>query len=269
MSDSGATIPGAKIVATDCPNGVTDAGRSWQAALWAGLSGVIAAYNTGQAIKFADKQHEIAKQYLKIAEWMLDYHKSAYRPVEDQELAEAMALKEEDPIYDVQRGRAQVAARIQAKGQADKQVQCTSEYCTGLRAVLLRDALAREATTVAALSELGYRNERAHIEARSDVRWQKMVNTAQRGRDMQANAVSYGQFAFGIFGDLGTQAAQGAAGAAGAFGYWRNRRETLYPTTYRIDPIQQAMQGTQPQTQQGTYMSTQYVQLPSNQGGSN
>lgn len=216
-----------------CNLGVSSNDRTLQASMWSALMAAAAAYNTGQAINFANKQYSMAKDYLKISQWWNDYKRTYFDPVEDQELDEAMKLTEEDPYYDVARGRAQNAGRIRFKNAVNKAVQCTSEYCTGLRGILLRDTLAQEATTVAALANFGYRQERAYIEARSDVRWKRMLATASRGRGMKADAVSHAQLAYGIYGSLGEAAGKGAAGAASLGGYFWNRNDTIYPTLLR------------------------------------
>ena len=140
-----------------------------------------------------------------------------------------MALTETTPYYDTMRGRAQTLGRLKFKNAANKVVQCTSEYCTGLRQQLLFEASEQEARAIATLTGAGYRNERAYYESRSDVRWKRMIATATRGRDIQANAVNSAQLAYGIYGNLGQQATEGAVGAAAAFSYFSNRNNTLYP----------------------------------------
>lgn len=220
-----------KVYNDGCNYGITDTDKSLLATIWSGLTAAIAAYNTGQAIYFADKQYDMAKTYLKISQWWDDYKKTYFDPVEDQEINEAMALKEEPLFFNTQAGRAQTAGRIRFKNAVNKAVQCTSEYCTGLRGQLLRDQLAQEATALTALAALGYRNERAFGETRSEVRWKRMLQTAARGREMQATAVSHSQLAMGIYGDLGGQAGKSAVGAASLAGYLWNRNDTIYPTT--------------------------------------
>ena len=219
-----------------CNLGVSSGDRSTQALLWSVLMAAASAYNTGQAINFANKQYDMAKQYLKISQWWNNYKRTYFDPVEDQELSEALALTEETPYYDIARGRAQTAGRIRFKNAVNKAVQCTSEYCTGLRGALLRDTLAQEATTVASLANFGYRQERSYIESRGDVRWKRMVATASRGRGMQAQAVSQSQLAYGIYGSLGEAAGKGASGAAALGGYFWNREDTIYPTLMRSVP---------------------------------
>lgn len=218
-----------------CNHGVTNMDKGILAAIWDMVPAVVAAYNTGQAIEFAMKQHEIAKDYLRISQWWQDYYNAWFRPVEDQELGEAMSLSEAPTYYDTMRGRAQTAGRIKFKNAVNKSVQCTSEYCTGLRQQMLYDTLEQQAKVMTTLTGLGYRNERAHYEKRSDVRWERMLNTAKRGRDLPAQAVNSAALAYGIYGGLGQQAAKGAEGAASAAGYFWNRNDTFYPTLLRSE----------------------------------
>ena len=218
---------------TCCHKGISDSDKSILSLLWQLVPAVVAAYNTGQAIDFALKQHEIAKDYLKISQWWRDYYNAYFKPVEDQELSESMGLQEEPVYYDTMRGRSQTIGRIKFKNAVNKTVQCTSEYCTGLRQQLLYDTLEQEAKVISTLTGAGYRNERSYYEARSDVRWKKMINTAARGRDLQADAISSAALAYGIYGSLGQQAAKGAEGAAQAAGYFWNKNDTFYPTLLR------------------------------------
>lgn len=240
-----------------CNKGVDDDDKNVLSNLWSLVPAVVAAYNTGQAIDYALKQYDIAKTYLKISQWWRGYYNAYFKPLEDQELSDTMALTETTPYYDTMRGRAQTIGRIQFKNAANQAVQCTSEYCTGLRQQLLFETSEKEARAVATLTGAGYRNERSYYEARSDVRWKRMIATATRGRDMQANAVNSAQLAYGIYGDLGQQAAEGAVGAAAAFSYFENRNNTLYPGFMRgtLNRQQSAQAGTA-----GANPSSGYVQ---------
>ena len=238
--------------AGSCNHGLTDVDKSTLSTLWDIVPAVIAAYNTVQAIRFATKQYEIAKDYLKISQWWRDYYNNYFRPLEDQELSEAMGLSETTTYYDTMRGRAQTAGRLKFKNAVNVAVQCTSEYCSGLRQQLLFDVLDQEARVLNSLAGLGYRNERAYYESRSDIRWKRMINTATRGRDLQAQAINSAQLAYGIYGNLGEQVAKGAEGAASAAGYFQYRNDPRYPTLMNIRASQQT---TQQASQQGGMVS--------------
>ena len=237
--------------AGSCSQGLTDYDKSTLSLLWDIIPAVIAAYNTGQAIHTATKQYEI-----RISQWWRAYYNNFFVPLENQELSEAMGLRETTPYYDTMRGRAQTAGRLKFKNAVNSAVQCTSEYCTGLRQQLLLDVLDQESRALNSLAGLGYRNERAYYESRSDVRWKRMINTAARGRDLEAQAINSAQLAYGIYGSLGEQVSKGAEGAASAFGYFHYRNDPRYPT---LMTIQQAPQQASQQSPAQSGMTSGFV----------
>lgn len=212
-------------------DGVDDSSRALFGKILAGVAVVGAAYNAARAVKIATDEWQMAKKYWRIARNWLDYYKDYYAPVEDQELYEARNLKKEAPEYDVARGRARAVAWLQFRDVVRQAMRCTSRYCTGLRQDMLSDLSASQADAVAMADGLGYRNERAYIEARDDVRFKKMLETAKRGRDMIADNVSMTTATAGIYGDLFNQAMAGLSGAGQYLGYWSSRNDTLYPIT--------------------------------------
>lgn len=212
-----------------CRKGESDGGKNELGLIWTLLALGVAGYSIVSALNTSSKQFDIAKRYLDISEWWRDYYKSVFAPWEDKELEEVQKLFDEEPEYDVAIGRTRTAARLRFKGLDYQNIRCTSEYCTGLRAALLKDAALAEATATAALSNLGRQNEQAWVEARNDLRWKKILAVINRGRDMIAENVRFTNLAFGIFGDLTKQAAASAGGAMGFFGYALNRKETQYP----------------------------------------
>lgn len=213
-------------------DGVDDSARKLFGDILAGVAIAGAAYNAARAVKIATDEWLMAKKYWRIARNWLDYYKDYYAPVEDQELHEARNLKKETPEYDAARGRARAVAWLQFRDVVRQAMRCTSRYCTGLRQDMLADLSASQADAVAMADGLGYRNERAYIEARDDVRFKKMLETAKRGRDMVADNVSLSSAAAGIYGDLFNQSMAGLAGAGQYLGYWSSRNDTAYPTSY-------------------------------------
>ena len=213
-------------------DGVTDTSRELFGNLLSGAAIAAAAYNASRAVSIATKEWEMAKKYWQIAENWLDHYKDNYAPVEDQEVAEARALQDEEPKYDIARGRARTVAWLQFRGVLRQTTKCTSRYCTGLRQDMLVDMLTSQADAVALNDSLGYRNERAYIEARADERFKRQFETAKRGRNMLSDNVSLGRAAAGIYGNLFEQAWTGLEGAGQYLGYWGARHQTAYPTSY-------------------------------------
>lgn len=212
-------------------HGPTDSGKSLSASILQAAAIAVAGINTAAAIQMFNKQWDIAKDYYDIAKWFRDWYSNNYQPRENSELAEARALTDETPYYSFSIGSHKVAAKIALASNADKTLRRTRAHCTGLRKALAKDGLNMEATAIAAMAGLGYRNERARVDAMNDVNWKRKEQVLNRGRNLLANNVNFAQFASGIFGNLGTQAAAGAGGALYYLGYSSQRRETQYPMT--------------------------------------
>lgn len=218
--------------------GVNDEQRSLFGNILNAAAIAAAGYNAYKAYDIALQEWEMAKKYWRIAENWLDYYKDAYAPVEDQEIDEALKIPIAEPSYDIARGRARTSAWIASKGQLRRAMRCTSRYCTGLRGDILLRVKQAEAEAVALADGLGYRNERAYVEARNDVRWEQRLNTAKRGRDIIADVTSLGTAAAGIYGSLWDQAWQGLESAGMYLGYENNRNRPHYPTTYLAGQMQ-------------------------------
>lgn len=191
-----------------------------------------AGYNAYKALDIAQKQWDIAKRYWNIANNWLGYYKGAYAPVEDQELKEATELKITEPEYEVARGQARATAWIMHKGRLQPLLRCTSKYCTGLRQDIAMRVTSALSDAVTLADGLGYRNERAYVEARNDVRWGKRMGTVKRGRDMVAESPAMAMAAAGIYGSLWEQTWKGLEAAGEYLGYDQNRVNPRYPTTY-------------------------------------
>lgn len=212
--------------------GVNDQERGLFGDILSAAALTAAGYNAYKAFDIAQKEWEMAKKYWQIAENWLDYYKDYYAPVENQEVEEALNLKEAEPFYEIARGRARVSAWIEFKGKLRQSMRCTSRYCTGLRADMLLRISDAQAQAVSMADGLGYRNERAYVEARNDVRWEKRLNTAKRGRDIMAEVTSLGTASAGIYGSLFDQAWQGLESAGMYLGYVGSRNQPAYPTSY-------------------------------------
>lgn len=211
--------------------GISNEDRSLFANILSAAAIASAGYNAYKAYDIAQQEWEMAEKYWRIAENWLQYYKDAYAPVEDQELAEAMELETPEPSYASTRGQARTSAYLQFRGQLRKVLRCTSRYCTGLRGDMILRIAQAQAQAVSLADGLGYRNERAYIEARDDVRWDRRLNTAKRGRDIVAEVPAMGLASAGIYGSLLDQAWQGIESAGMYLGYAGNRNKPSYPTT--------------------------------------
>lgn len=216
---------------------VREHGRTSQQNDWIGniltLGAIaVAGVNAAKSFDIARQEWKMAKDYYNLSRKWLDYYRDYYAPVEDQELEEARNQEKPKEIYVTARGRARATAWMAFKNKLDAATRCTSRYCTGLREDMLMQLSAAQANAVAMADGLGYRNERAYLESRDDVRFKMELETAKRGRNIPADVVSLAKTTAGIYGDLYTQAWNGLKGAGYYLGYTSNRNPTVYPTTF-------------------------------------
>jgi hypothetical protein len=204
--------------------GVTDDdeilfGRIWQIAAL-GLTAVTAIVS-GIMI---GKQVEIAQQYLAISQGWRAWYNAGFKPLEDEEVEEAYTYSDTVPNYDAAIGRGRGLARFLLRDQA-RLLKCTTQYQTGLRQALLRDAMIIEAEALNSLSELTWRVERDRVLKLASTYFSRKLNILNRGREMASQYVGYGALAAGIFGDLGAKAGEGTIFF---LGYALSKKKTDY-----------------------------------------
>lgn len=247
-------------------HGTNDDQHSAFSMILTGAAILSAAWNAKKAVDLALKEWDMAKKYWQISKNWIDYYYDNYAPGEDKEIDEAMNLTDEPPGYEAAQGRARTSAMLEFRGLLRKAVRCTSKYCTGLRRDMLLEIMPAQANALAMAEGLGYRNERAYLEARDDVRFSKQLNTAKRGRDIVADNVSLAKTSAGIYGSLFNQAWDGLAGAGQYLGYYAERNQPSYPTEY----IVQRGQFQQGRVQQGGMEAAQrniHAVVRTEQGG--
>lgn len=210
---------------------VDDTARMVFGALLSAASIAAAAYNTYRAVSIAMDEYELACRYWYLAEAWLNLYQDLYAPVEDVEIDEAMNIEKTSADYDPARGRARALAFLQFKGKLNPAIRATSRYCTGKREDIITQFSMAAHAAVALADGLGYRNERAYMETRNEIRFKKLLATAKRGRNMVANNVSFAASAAGIYGKLADQAWEGITGAGYGIGYLTNRHELSIPRT--------------------------------------
>lgn len=214
-----------------CENtGVTDCGIERSARIKGALNAAILGINTYTSLRIAEMQHDLAKDYARMAEWYRNHYFDNYHPVEKSLIDEA----KEDPEYkynkhDLTKGQMLVTAKLGFLGKLEKTVSCTGRYCTGQRQAITNDLLVEQAAIENAICGLAYRHAMDEEIVRDTKRWERRNNVLKLGRDLPTESVSYGNLASGIFGSVGQQAATAAQGAAEALGFGSTRRDTRYP----------------------------------------
>lgn len=244
-----------KITPTPYTWGEAEYTKPAMSALWATIEAAIALYSAYTAMKLADQQMDLARRYYDIAKGWWDWYRSAYVPLENAEVDEAMALPIRTPLYDIAVGRAKATARFTFRNRLDQTMRCTSQYATGVRGARLLDEVKRQSYTMAAVENMGWRNERSRIDILNSRRWGRREAVVNRGRDLMANNVTYGQAAGAILGDLAGQVGKAAGGALYAMGYTLSRNETQYNPYIHYNGVQRRgrrdSQWVQPDSQLG------------------
>lgn len=180
----------------------------------------LAIWSAKTALEMVQKQMSLAKDYWQLSKNWLDYYQNYYKGTEDQIVDEAKELEPDEPYYEAQRGRHRTLAWIRYTGQPYDQLRLTSKYAFGLREKIVQDTELELAGAVALTDGLGYRNERAYLNARDDVRFKMRLNTAKLGRGMVGEAASLAQATSGIYGILGNTAWDNMSNAFRAGGYF-------------------------------------------------
>lgn len=210
---------------------VDDKAISRMARIRAGLAAAVTAINTATALKIAEMEHDLAKDYARLAKEFKQYYFDNYRPIEKELVKEAMEDKPyDDPKkLDFDKAAMLLSAKMRFVGRLEKAMSCTGRYCTGQRASLMNDALLEQATTEAMICGLAYRNNEEEKATREALRWERRSQVLRLGSNLPTEAVSYANLATGIFGSIGQQAAAAAQSAAWYIGHTLERQDTKYP----------------------------------------
>ena len=210
---------------------VDDKAVSRMAKIRAGLAAAVTAINTATALKIAEMEHDLAKDYTRLAKDFKQYYFDNYRPIEKELVKEAMEDKPyNDPKkLDFDKAAMLLSAKMRFVGRLENAMSCTGRYCTGQRASLMNDALLEQATTEAMVCGLAYRNNEEEKATLDALRWERRSQVLRLGSNLPTEAVSYASLATGIFGSIGQQAAAAAESAAWYIGNSLERKDTKYP----------------------------------------
>ena len=210
---------------------VDDKAISRMAKIRAGLAAAVTAINTATALKIAEMEHDLAKDYTRLAKDFKQYYFDNYRPIEKELVKEAMEDKPyNDPKkLDFDKAAMLLSAKMRFVGRLENAMSCTGRYCTGQRASLMNDALLEQATTEAMVCGLAYRNNEEEKATRDALRWERRSQVLRLGSNLPTEAVSYARLATGIFGSIGQQVSAAAESAAWYIGHSLDRKDTKYP----------------------------------------
>ena len=210
---------------------VDDKAISRMAKIRAGLAAAVTAINTATVLKIAEMEHDLAKDYTRLAKEFKQYYFDNYRPIEKELVKEAMEDKPyNDPKkLDFDKASMLLSAKMRFVGRLEKAMSCTGRYCTGQRASLMNDALLEQATTEAMVCGLAFRNNEEEKSTREALRWERRSQVLRLGSNLPTEAVSYANLATGVFGSISQQSAAAAQSAAWYVTNSLERQDTKYP----------------------------------------
>lgn len=217
---------GVHIAALPCPK-VDDTGISlaWKAVDIAAQAAALAA--TVESYRAAKAQSDIARIYYNLAKQQWEFYEKNYIPLELQEIAEINKVKRYLPDYDTAVKGHDCADTI-FDSMGDHRNKLYNQYCVcpdPSQAFQFELALS---TVRGDSHNFARRYAEFHADRLDDLRWNKKLQVATRGRGLLPQSSEFANKASGLFGQY-SQAMSGFAGQAAQFsGYIQNRRPTEY-----------------------------------------
>lgn len=196
---------------------------------WVAAQAVLAVSMIALNTHITNKQHEIAKAYVDIAEDKWKRFRDKYAPLERRMLDEASGRGEPVTDYQGAKDRAWNANNF-AFNSANKCMEnYAKQYALCLDPTQTLDrarALSRDDSV-----NFNYRDAENFNYHLSDKRWSRRSDILNIGRDNAASAFSYAQSSNQAFSGVASALQQAGSGLSGLLGYMFNRNETVYPAT--------------------------------------
>lgn len=218
--------PGIHIASLPCPT-VSDKGltKGWLALDL--IAKGAAALATARSMQAAKRQNKIARQYYELAKRQWDFYERNYIPLELQEIAEINRVDKHKPDYNTTRAGHDCANDIFDSMQEHRD-RLFREYCI-CPDDNINHTLELALSTVRGDSHnFSMRYAEFHADMLDDIRWNRKMQIAARGRGILPQSAEFANKSAGLFGQY-SQAMSGFASQAARFsGYIRNRSETEY-----------------------------------------
>lgn len=203
--------------------GATAENNFYKAALLA-----VSTLNTVAQISIAQKQFQIARDYLSLAQDRLNRFNSRYRPLEIAMLNEVGNTPIPTPDYVFSASLYEGNSDIAFSKSSEHMAELQKKYSLCFDSTLTDDFNLAQGLYRDDSINFGFRNEEYYAIITDDLRFNRRSNLLNLGRDLAANAANYAANANSIFSRLSGLANQGAESAAYALGFLNNRNETTY-----------------------------------------
>lgn len=171
-------------------DGVTNAGIKISASIKRKAQIAHAGIITAAQIYIASRRRRVQEQYIDIAEGQRQHYASTYRPLEDQELKDALGRFDkdtnlEDMIDHIT--RSQIAYRISTVGQEYKAIQGIGEYHTGMMRQVIEGVQIADIVGFVFASIIGEYKLFAEEQDRLDKGIAALIQALARGRGLGSN----------------------------------------------------------------------------------
>ena len=211
---------------------ISDAGEGAWSNLWQAAATAIALYNAKIQGDINKEQMNLANQYYDMAKYKLDRFMKNYKPLEEKLLRETRTtpVRELDCDDDRKRSKASVDSAFSslseyASRQAKKLRVCVDKSMLGMMAY-------RQNMMLADTENYNLLDDQFYTDYKNDQRWNRRSNVLNLGRNMGAQALSYGDVARTLMGNLSGQLDKITGSLMTAVGYFGARNDTYYPNTF-------------------------------------
>ena len=228
----------------------------------------VSLWATLETWKAAKEEYKIGKRYYDLAKEQWDFFYEHYRPLEEQELAEIWAEQEPYiPDYMTKtQGHTNLVDFTFTQADAHRR-QLAAKYCICDDVSQFRTADLMRSTVWGDSDNFARRYAEQLAQEKNDIRWQRRIAAASRGRNLLATSATFASKAAGFFNQYAQGMSSVAQGAAQFSGYVQNRFKTEYnPVRSRVDARADV-----PDTYRGqntlSQWSTQTINEPLPRGG--
>lgn len=199
----------------------------WQAAQLA-----IAALNAVIQGQISDLMQDLAENYYQHAKYKWTRFEEKYKPLEVALLNEVSSTSEPELDCDDDRSRAQSAVNT-AYDHMEKYV---TRMATAMRLCVDETQINQleygRNLMLVDTENYNLRDDQWFVDFKSDQRWNRRSNMLNLGRNLGSIAQKYGDVAKQLLGNVSAAADKAAGTMVMQLGYYGNRFDTVYPTTY-------------------------------------
>lgn len=207
-------------------------GENWWTMLFQAAAVAIAVANGIAQQEIADKQQDLADSWYQQAKYKWDRYAGTYIPLEKKLLNEVSST----PVPSLDCAGAESRAQQSVDSAYGEASDYMARQAKALRLCMDSSLLGyvnlKQNVALVDSRNYNYVDDRWFRDYKDDQRWNRRSNVLSLGRNLDSQALSYGQVANALYGQVGQQIDRAASGLVTALGYFGARNDTYYPTTY-------------------------------------